>query len=73
MSKTDIDVKDLVNKVRCERKIGQFSKELPVNITGRPSKKSSHNGKTFDTKTEVLKDAGIAHYKRYEAIAEMPK
>lgn len=51
-------------KIRCERKIGEFSKELPT----KDNQWSSHDGKGT-----ILKDAGISHYERYESIANLPE
>ncbi len=54
-------------KIRCERRIDEFSKELP--IIGH--RKASHDGSL--SKYGVLKDAGISHHERYEAIANLPE
>lgn len=54
-------------KIRAERKIGEFSKELPV-AQGNARFNTSHDGKN-----KILKDAGIEHYERYEAIASLPE
>lgn len=51
-------------KIRCERKIGEFSKELPV----KANQWSSQDGKG-----NILKDAGIKHFERYESIANLPE
>ena len=51
-------------KIRCERKIGEFSKELPLGNKWS----SSHDGKLI-----TLKDAGIKHFERYESIANLPE
>ena len=59
-------------KIRCERRIGEFSRELPtMQLSGLKHVSSSHRGKT--TKTQVLSDAGIAinHANHYEYIAEL--
>jgi len=57
-------------KSRCERKMGEFSKELPVNI----GKFNQHSASSHDgTKQNILKQAGIKHYERYEAIANLPE
>jgi len=56
-------------KLRCERRIGEFSKELP--IYDKYKKTAPHDGKPF--KTDVLKEAGIIHHERYEAIANLPE
>lgn len=56
-------------KIRCERRIGEFSKELP-----RTEKKlglASHRGEL--KKTDILKAAGIKHHERYESIANLPE
>ena len=63
-------------KIRCERKMGDITKIIPINITGRPSKKSSHNGETSQkTKKEILKEAGIdpTHSSRNETISDIPE
>lgn len=57
-------------KLRAERRIGEFSMELPKSKGGRPEKNSSHDGECF--KTNILSDAGITHCERYEAIASLP-
>jgi DNA modification methylase len=51
-------------KIRCERRIGEFSRELPKENKWS----SSHDGKL-----NILKDAGIQHYERYETIANLPE
>ena len=49
-------------KLRAEKRIGEFSKELP-----RDNKWStSHDGKL-----SILKEVGISHHERYEAIASL--
>ena len=58
-------------KIRCERKIGEFSKELPVQSAFNADKTTHHDRKSF--KTSILKDAGVQHYERYEAIANLPE
>jgi len=58
-------------KLRCERKIGEFSKELPKDKGGRPEKNSSYDGESY--KMDILSNAGINHYERYEAIANLPE
>lgn len=55
-------------KIRCERKIGEFSKELPTQKGTRTDLTSTHNG----NKLNILKEAGIKHHERYEAIASLP-
>lgn len=58
-------------KLRAERRIGEFSKELPKAQTiGLKNVSLSHDGET--TKTSILKEAGITHCERYEAIASLP-
>ena len=54
-------------KLRAERKIGELSKELPA-LGHRP--KASHRG---ELKSQTLKELGIQHPERYEAIASLPK
>lgn len=56
-------------KLRAERKIGEFSRELPKEQGSRTDLTSSHDG----NKLSILKDAGIQHYERYEAMAELPQ
>ena len=56
-------------KLRAERRIGEFSRELPKSEGGRPTKNSPHHG---ESKTSILADAGIIHHERYEAIASLP-
>ena len=61
-------------KLRAERKIGEFSKELPKANPGvKPKTIKSQDVTQY--KTEVLKEAGLnrmqAH--RFEAIAELPE
>ena len=51
-------------KIRCERRIGEFSKDLP---------KINKWSNSHDGKLTILKDAGIDHYLRYEAIANLPE
>lgn len=55
-------------KIRAERRIGEFSKKLPK-AQGK-YQQTSHDGES--DKTKVLKDAGIKHHERYEAIAIIP-
>ena len=55
-------------KIRCERKIGEFSKELPKESANQYKSASSHDGKLH-----ILKDAGIKHFERYESIANLPE
>ena len=50
-------------KLRCERKIGEFSKELP---------KENKWSTSHDRRMTILKDAGVQHYERYETIANLP-
>jgi hypothetical protein len=50
-------------KLRAERRIGEFSKELTIN-RGDEKFRSHH-----DDKTDILKQAGITNHARYEAIA----
>ena len=56
-------------KLRAERRIGEFSKELPSAKTGPKTEITSHDG----NKLSILKEAGIEHYERYEAIASLPE
>jgi N6-adenosine-specific RNA methylase IME4 len=53
-------------KLRAERRIGEFSKELPV-IGHRHY--TPHDG---GCKTSILREAGLTHPERYEAIASLP-
>ena len=55
-------------KLRAERRIGEFSRELPK-AKNQYGKCSSHDG---ETKTSILSEAGITHPERYEAIASLP-
>jgi len=48
-----------------ERRIGEFSRELPK-AKNQYGKCSPHDG---ESKTSILKEAGITHPERYEAIA----
>ena len=48
-------------KIRAERRIGEFSKELPKGA-GRPEKNSTHDGKNYSS--DILRDAGIKHHER---------
>lgn len=57
-------------KLRAERWIGEFSRELPKTQGNRSDLTSPHDGEKF--KTEILKEAGISHPERYEAIASLP-
>jgi len=58
-------------KLRAERRIGEFSRELPKNERARTDLSAPHDGK--QTKTSILADAGIIHPERYEAIASLPE
>ena len=49
-------------KLRAERRIGEFSKELPKNY-GK-YQQTSHDGEQL--KTSILKEAGITHPERAE-------
>ena len=55
-------------KLRVERRIGGFSRELPKS-QGK-YQQTSYAGE-FD-KTSLLSEAGISHPERYEAIASLP-
>jgi hypothetical protein len=55
-------------RIRAERRIGEFSKELPKEQGKRTDLTSSHDGKKL-----ILSDAGIRHHERYEAIADIPE
>lgn len=59
-------------KLRCARKIGEFSKELPTHERIRTDLTAHHRGEQLTTKTSILKDAGVEHSERYEAIASLP-
>ena len=60
-------------KLRAERRIGEFSRELPKE-QGDYKKDFSHDGENpKTTKLSILKDAGINHHLRYEAIADLPE
>ena len=59
-------------KLRAERRIGEFSRELPVQDKNtRFGQRASHDGEP--TKLYILKDAGISHHERYETIANIPE
>ena len=57
-------------KLRAERRIGEFSRELPKNERARTDLSAPHDGE--QTKTSILQEAGITHPERYEAIASLP-
>jgi len=61
-------------KIRAERRIGEFSRELETQQGGETRFGTHHYGENR-TKTQVLKDVGIdiAHASRYEAIASIPE
>ena len=63
-------------RIRAERRVGEFSRELPKSAGGRPIN-SRHDGESFEEKTKasVLKAARIdpTHAARYEAIANIPQ
>ena len=54
-------------KIRGERWIGEFSRELDRDPGGRPAKNASYDGESL--KTAVFKTAGIIHRERYERKA----
>lgn len=56
-------------KLRAERRIGELSKKIPTKKGIRTDLTSPHDG----GKLNILKDAGIAHPERYEAIASLPE
>lgn len=56
-------------KIRAERRIGEFSKELPK-AQGK-YQQTTHDGES--DKSQILKNAGIKHHERYEAIADIPE
>jgi len=58
-------------KLRAERRIGEFSRELPKNEGARTDLTSPHDGEGL--KLGILKDAGITHHERYETIANIPE
>ena len=63
-------------KIRAERRVGEFSKELPKNENfnrGNQYKEvaTPHDGGQPQTKTSILKEAGVTHHERYEAIASL--
>ena len=55
-------------KLRAERRIGEFSRELPK-AKNQYEKCFPHDG---ESKTSILEEAGISHPERYEAIASLP-
>ncbi|MCR4321313.1 MAG: hypothetical protein NUV74_13375 [Candidatus Brocadiaceae bacterium] len=65
-------LKTLETKPRAERRIGEFSRELPKNQGGLTKYGSTHDGGNRTAKTSILKEAGIRHPERYEAIASLP-
>ncbi|WP_295100684.1 hypothetical protein [uncultured Candidatus Kuenenia sp.] len=57
-------------KLRAERRIGEFSKELPKNEYHEGSNQhkkvvASHDVEPPKTKTSILKEAGITHLERF--------
>ena len=73
MVKESLEVQNNVAeiKIRCERKMGEFSKQLPQNkLKGLKNRTSSQDGAT---KKDILKQAGIKHHERYESIASLPE
>lgn len=56
-------------KIRAERRIGEFSKELPK---GQGKYQQTNHDDKFD-KANLLNNAGIKNYQRYEAIADIPE
>lgn len=62
-------------KIRAERKIGEFSRELPKEQGGVTRYGSPHDEENQPTKTYILKSAGIEPKTayRYEAIASIPQ
>lgn len=60
-------------KIRAERRIGEFSKELPKAQGIRTDLTSNHDGEKL--KKEVLGSVGIdpAHASRYESLASIPE
>lgn len=57
-------------KPRAERRIGEFSRELPKAQGNRSDLTSTHDGDK--SKVSILAEAGISHPERYEAIAFLP-
>lgn len=72
-SRESLDVQNNIAeiKIRAERKIGEFSRELPKEQGFAHSPHDEENG----TKTYILKSAGIEPKTayRYEAIAAIPQ
>lgn len=64
----------MLQGLRAERRIGEFSRELPKATAGKPFHKSysPHDGENKESKVSILKEAGITHCERYEAIASLP-
>lgn len=60
-------------KIRAERRIGELSRELPTHE--HRFNQAGHDDPPVTTKTEALKDIGIARRiaNRYEAIADIPE
>lgn len=75
-AKESLEVQNNISeiKLRAERKIGEFSRELPTAKNQYDNSCSNHDGES-NTKTYVLKSAGIdpAHASRYESIAAIPQ
>ncbi len=57
-------------KLRAERRIGEFSRELPKAQGSRSDLTASRDGEK--SKVSILSEAGITHPERYEAIASLP-
>lgn len=55
-------------KIRAERRIGEFSKELDT-AQGTRTDTYVHD----EPKYKILENAGIKNYQRYEAIADIPE
>lgn len=52
-------------RLRAERRIGEFSRELPKAQGNRSDLTSTHDGDK--SKVSILAEAGIVHPERYEA------
>ena len=60
-------------KLRAERRIGEFSRELPKNYNrSNQSKVAVPRDGGQPDKTSILKEAGITHCERYETVASLP-
>jgi hypothetical protein len=63
-----------ITTVAAQCRLGELTREIQTNITGRPSKKSSEVRTTFETKEKALETAGITKQRasEYERMAAHP-